>query len=195
MFRVHLFSLHDIDGLGRSRSEHDQSCVYSFKCELLRNIDGVDKDTNSALVVLACTNCPKSLDAALKRRFTRQIAVPLPTKGDRRDILNVICKKEKQTDTALLERVATHSEGMTGADLAALYNEACGHRLWTCTIDDNDIESISDGKELLKSAGPLTLKDWASSGRVHLTEVRNQNVSSKREQVSERSNGTEDVSK
>ena len=61
----------EIDGMGRKRSDLDQACVYSFKTELLRNMDGVQ---DAAVVVLACTNCPDSLDPALRRRFARVAA-------------------------------------------------------------------------------------------------------------------------
>ena len=166
----------EIDGLGRSRSEHDQSCVYSLKCELLRNMDGIDKDPNSAIAVLACTNCPSSIDVALKRRFTRQISVPLPKTEDRLDILNLLCMKETQIDRDLLERVATHSEGMSGADLAALYTEACSHRLWSSAgVSDDSIEQFKNGREFLRSVGPLSVKDWTNSGRVNLPADPHQN--------------------
>jgi SpoVK/Ycf46/Vps4 family AAA+-type ATPase len=162
----------EIDGMGRSRSEHDQSCVYSFKCELLRNMDGVGRDASSAVAVLACTNCPTSLDAALRRRFTRQIAVPVPTRDERADILRKVCGGERLTDEAVLALVADRTEGMTGADLASLYAEACSHRLWSAVGED--LSKFGDGAEFLRHVGPLTAADWTHSGRVTLPPRQNE---------------------
>ena len=167
----------EIDGLGRNRSEQDQSCVYSFKCELLRNMDGIDKDVDSPVVVLGCTNCPKSLDPALLRRFTRHLSVPLPNRKERRDILSVVCKRETDLDEALLGRVAENTEGFTGADLASLYNEACNHRWWTTTADvDEDLGHIKDGGDFLKRMGALTETHWTHSGRLKLPPHQNARV-------------------
>lgn len=159
----------EIDGLGRSRSENDQSCVYSFKCELLRNIDGIDKDADSPVTVLACTNCPDSLDAALKRRFTRTITVDVPTLQERRDILEVVSRKEMELDLPLLDRIAEATQGLTGADLAAAYTEACSHRMWTSSGTEEDLQHFRDGREFIRHMGPLTKKDWTHSGRVRIS--------------------------
>lgn len=159
----------EIDGLGRSRNEQDQSCVYSFKCELLRNMDGIDKNTDAAVTVLGCTNCPTSLDPALRRRFTRQIQVDLPDEDERRDILRVVCHKEPSVNDALLASLAKHTEGFTGADLSAAYVEACGQRVWDERGDDEqDLSAYRDGSEFLTAMGPLTRENWTHSGRIHL---------------------------
>lgn len=84
----------EIDGFGRARSDSDQSCVYSFKCELLRHMDGIDcaaSSAHSAVVVIACTNCVRSLDSALRRRFTKTIEVGRPSEVERFDILRKLC--------------------------------------------------------------------------------------------------------
>ena len=120
----------ELDGLGRARSEHDQSCVYSFKCELLRNFDSLD-DAGGAVVVLACTNCPEKLDPALRRRFQRRIYVGAPSEHGRRDILRVVARHERPGEplTKVVETVARRTLGFTGAELAVLYEGACSARL------------------------------------------------------------------
>ena len=157
----------EIDGLGRARTETDQSCVYSFKCELLRNLDGGGAaEGEAAVVVLACTNCPQSLDPALRRRFARTIEVGRPDAAERRAIVALLSGAEA-ADAALLDRVARASEGLTGADLAARHQVASSARLGRPDV----AEALASGRattgaELLRDLGPLTWEDWAATGLV-----------------------------
>lgn len=151
----------EIDGFGRTRSEQDQSCVYTFKCELLRNIDSV-KD--APVVVIACTNCPHALDPALRRRFTRVVNVGVPTNEERLDILRVLTRDEHSIDDALLKRVADVCESLTGADLAALFNDASAARMDTTSLE-TALESITDGHDLFAKLGPLTWEHWSEAAQ------------------------------
>ena len=142
----------EIDGLGRARSEQDQSCVYSFKCELLRNLDSVASD---AVVVIACTNCPSSLDPALARRFQRKIHVGAPTEAERADILARIFDAE-HADTVPASRVAARTPGFTGADLNGLYDAAASARLQRA---GGAVARARSADHLLKLLGPITEED------------------------------------
>ena len=151
----------EIDGLGRRRTEQDQSCVYSFKCELLRNIDGLDKDADAPVAVLACTNCPERLDPALRRRFASTVVVPLPSRDERRAILAVLTRgDDADVDPAALDRVADATQGRSGADLAALHAEACARRLWRVCASEEDVRAMNDGAELVRRMPALALADW-----------------------------------
>ena len=79
-----------------------------------------------AIVVVAATNRPDSLDPALLRpgRFDRQVVVELPDVQERLDILRIHVKKVKVEESVDLERVARATPGSSGADLANLVNEA-----------------------------------------------------------------------
>ena len=150
----------EIDGLGRARSEQDQACVYSLKCELLRHLDGLE---GAAVTVLACTNCPHSLDPALRRRFQRVLRVGRPGADDRLGVLRVLARDETD-DGQLLPEVAARTEGCTGADLAALYEEASSRRLRAGTTGA-DLDALSDGAALLARLGPLTREHWETAAR------------------------------
>lgn len=153
----------EIDGLGRKRTETDQSCVYSFKCELLRNMDGIDTNTSAPVIVLACTNCVNSLDPALRRRFGRVIHIDRPNEDERLDILLRLTRDDCQSKK-ILRRVARHTEGMSGAELASLHLEATTNR-----INETDIERgiekghIKSGKDLARHVGKLTWEHWVGS--------------------------------
>ena len=91
---------------------------------LLVEMDGFD--ANEGVIVIAATNRPDTLDAALLRpgRFDRQVVVELPTLKGREEILRLHGAKIKFADDADLSRVARGTPGFSGADLANLLNEA-----------------------------------------------------------------------
>ncbi len=95
--------------------------------QLLAEMDGFEQD--SGVVVLAATNRPETLDAALLRpgRFDRQVTVPLPTQAERLAILGVHARGKSLAADADLNRIARGTPGFSGADLASLLNEAAIH--------------------------------------------------------------------
>jgi cell division protease FtsH len=76
--------------------------------------------------VLAATNRPEVLDAALLRpgRFDRRVAVQPPDRAGRRQILDVHTRSMPLADSVDLDTLAASTPGMVGADLANLANEA-----------------------------------------------------------------------
>ncbi|MDP2621262.1 MAG: ATP-dependent zinc metalloprotease FtsH [Hyphomicrobiales bacterium] len=118
----------ELDALGRSRTiggpmgGHDEK--EQTLNQLLAELDGFDP--SSGIVLLAATNRPEILDAALLRagRFDRQVLVDRPDKPGRIAILKVHAKKVKLATEVELEQVAALTTGFTGADLANLVNEA-----------------------------------------------------------------------
>jgi cell division protease FtsH len=92
--------------------------------QLLAEMDGFDPSVG--IIVLAATNRPEVLDAALLRpgRFDRQVMIPLPNQEERRAILVVHCRHKHLVDQVDLGEVARGTPGFSGADLANLVNEA-----------------------------------------------------------------------
>lgn len=78
------------------------------------------------LVVLAATNRPDMLDQALLRpgRLDRLLYLPLPTLEDRRKIFKVHLGQEYIRDDVDISRLARDTDGFSGADIAALCQEA-----------------------------------------------------------------------
>jgi cell division protease FtsH len=87
-------------------------------------MDGFDPSTG--VIVLASTNRPDILDAALLRpgRFDRRVAVQSPDRAGRQQILEVHTRGVPLAPDVDLARVAGSTPGMVGADLANLVNEA-----------------------------------------------------------------------
>jgi len=88
-------------------------------------MDGFSSDANP-VIVLAATNRPEVLDAALLRpgRFDRQVLVDKPDFKGRIEILNVHSKDIKLSKSVDLEEIARLTAGLAGADLANIINEA-----------------------------------------------------------------------
>jgi len=120
--------LDEVDAIGRKRGAgfvgggHDER--EQTLNAILVEMDGFD--TNDQVIVIAATNRADILDHALTRpgRFDRQIFVPLPDLKGRVDILKVHAKKVKLSTNANLERLARGTPMFSGADLAAIINEA-----------------------------------------------------------------------
>ena len=91
--------------------------------QLLSEMDGFDQ--SSGIVVLAATNRPETLDAALLRpgRFDRRVTVPLPNQAERAAILEVHTADKRLAADVDLVRISRGTPGFSGADLANLVNE------------------------------------------------------------------------
>jgi cell division protease FtsH len=106
-------------GLGMGNDEREQTLN-----QLLAEMDGFSRE--HFVVVLAATNRPDVLDAALLRpgRFDRRVVVDLPELEARRAILAVHTKGKPLAPDVDLDAVAAGTVGFSGADLANMVNEA-----------------------------------------------------------------------
>ncbi len=106
-------------GLGGGHDEREQTLN-----QLLVEMDGFD--TQEGVILIAATNRPDVLDAALLRpgRFDRQIVVDRPDVRGREGILKVHTRKVPLDSSVDLEALARGTPGLSGADLANLVNEA-----------------------------------------------------------------------
>jgi len=120
----------ELDAIGKSRSgsmgvvggndEREQTLN-----QLLTEMDGFSA-SDKPVIVLAATNQPEVLDAALLRpgRFDRQVLVDRPDLIGRKTILEIYTKKVKLSDSIDLDSIAQATSGFAGADLANMVNEA-----------------------------------------------------------------------
>ncbi len=154
----------EIDAVGRSRGAglgggHDER--EQTLNQILSEMDGFE--SNQAVIVLAATNRPDVLDAALVRpgRFDRQVVVERPQKDGRRAILLVHSRNMPLASDVDMESLARGTIGFSGADLENLANEAAlmaarrGHK----RITQGDFDRAKDKIQL------GTLRDEAMSER------------------------------
>lgn len=120
--------LDEIDAVGRRRGSGFSSGGHDEREQTLNAIlvemDGFD--SNDQVIVVASTNRVDVLDPALTRpgRFDRQVYVPLPDVKGRVEILKVHSRKVKLGPNVDMTRMARATPGFSGADLAAIINEA-----------------------------------------------------------------------
>lgn len=128
-------------GLGGGNDEREQTLN-----QMLVEMDGFE--TNVGVIVVAATNRPDILDAALLRpgRFDRQVYVTLPDIRGREQILNVHMRKVPLSQDVNAAVIARGTPGMSGADLANLCNEAAlmAARRNARTVEMQDFEKAKD---------------------------------------------------
>lgn len=139
----------EIDAIGKKRDsgafgsndEREQTLN-----QLLSEMDGFDG--SRGVIILAATNRPESLDAALLRpgRFDRRIPVELPDLNGRYAILKVHSQDVKMREDADLWKIARSTPGASGAELANIINEAalCAVRNKRERVTSEDLEQAVD---------------------------------------------------
>jgi cell division protease FtsH len=119
----------ELDAIGRARSAgsgisggHDER--EQTLNQILTEMDGFDPA--AGVIVMAATNRPEILDPALLRpgRFDRRVPVLAPDRDGRRQILGVHTRSVPLDEDVDLDRIASSTPGMVGADIANLVNEA-----------------------------------------------------------------------
>lgn len=139
--------LDEIDAVGRRRGGgfgaggHDER--EQTLNAILVEMDGFE--TNDQVIVIAATNRVDVLDPALIRpgRFDRQVTVPGPDVKGRFEILKVHARKVKLGPDVDFQRVARATPGFSGADLAAVINEAA----LIATMANKDFIELEDLEE------------------------------------------------
>jgi cell division protease FtsH len=141
----------ELDAIGKTRagntgflSGHDER--EQTLNQLLAEMDGFD--SSKGVIIMAATNRPEVLDAALLRagRFDRQVVVDKPDVRGREAILIVHARNVKLAASVDLHVLAARTPGMAGADLANIINEAAllAARKGKDAVDMADLEEAVD---------------------------------------------------
>ncbi len=145
--------LDEIDAVGRKRGAGFTTGGHDEREQTLNAIlvemDGFE--TSDQVIVIAATNRADVLDPALKRpgRFDREVIVPLPDVKGRLQILKVHAKKVRLGPDIDLERIARGTPMFSGAELAAIINEAA----IIATLADKDFlehEDLEEARDKVK---------------------------------------------
>ena len=122
-------------GLGGGHDEREQTLN-----QILSEMDGFSP--SESVIVLAATNRPDVLDPALLRpgRFDRHVTVDRPNQKARLALFKVHTRAVPLAPDVDLERLASGTVGLTGADIRNLVNEAA---LWA-TRHDRDAVGSAD---------------------------------------------------
>lgn len=140
---------------GEARSEHEAS--RRLKTELLIQMDGLSK-SNELVFVLAATNLPWELDAAMLRRLEKRILVPLPDPEARRGMFEELLPSTPNDDQVPYDVMVEKTEGYSGSDIRLVCKEAAMQPLRRLvTVLEQKTEVIPEDE--LPPVGPIELKD------------------------------------
>ena len=116
--------LDEIDAIAPRRETTVGEVEKRVVAQLLALMDGLAK--RQQLIVIAATNLPNLLDPALRRpgRFDREIAIPIPDRTGREEILSVHSRGMPLSTDVDMRHMAAITHGFVGADLEALCREA-----------------------------------------------------------------------
>lgn len=155
----------EIDALAASRSDMKQSAARSLINQFLAELDG-DINSNEGVLILGATNAPWHIDPAFRRpgRFDRIIFVPTPDLEARREIIKILMKDKPVSDLDI-KTLAQKTEGFSGADLKAVFDQATEASL-TLAMKENRIIPLTT-KDLLKTAQSTTpsSRAWFESAK------------------------------
>lgn len=143
----------EIESIGRQRGMgfsggHDER--EQTLNQILVEMDGFTP--NDRVIILAATNRPDLLDAALVRpgRFDRRVVLSLPDLVERKAIIELHMKGKPFTKDVSIERLARRTVGFSGADLANMLNEAAilAAREGKKAIEPKDLEEAATKEKL-----------------------------------------------
>ena len=139
----------EIDSIAPKRDQTSGEVEKRVVSQLLTLMDGLR--ARGKVVVIAATNRPDSIDAALRRpgRFDREMEIGIPDAKGRRDILRIHTKMMPLEESVDLEQVARVTHGFVGADLQALSKEAAMGALRRL-IPEMDLEQDRIPPDVLK---------------------------------------------
>jgi len=116
----------EIDAIAPKREEMggEKQVERRVVAQLLALMDGLE--SRGQIVVIGATNIPNTLDPALRRpgRFDREIAIPIPDRKGRHEILTIHTRGMPLASDVDLRRLADMTHGYVGADIEALAKEA-----------------------------------------------------------------------
>jgi transitional endoplasmic reticulum ATPase len=133
--------LDEIDAIApvRGRS-HDSGVTERVISQILTEMDGLEALHN--VIVIAATNRPDIIDPALLRpgRFDRLVFIPPPDLEARKEILKIHTKGKPLDKDVDLDKLAGKMENFTGAEIAAVCNEAVMLAIRDYVLEGGDLE-------------------------------------------------------
>ncbi|PSR98691.1 Katanin p60 ATPase-containing subunit A-like [Actinidia chinensis var. chinensis] len=151
--------LDEIDAIisqrGEARSEHEAS--RRLKTELLIQMDGLTQ-TDELVFVLAATNLPWELDAAMLRRLEKRILVPLPEPEARKAMFEELLSSPTDGEKLPYDLLVERTEGYSGSDIRLVCKEAAMQplRRVMAVLEDNH-EVVPEDE--LPTVGPISHGD------------------------------------
>lgn len=165
----------EIDSIAPERGTGgDSNVTERVISQMLTEMDGLESLND--VVVIAATNRPDIMDPALLRpgRFDKSIFIGPPDKESRKAIFGIHTKNRPLADDVDLEELADKTDGCTGADIAAICNEAVMNAVRHLISEnpepkDEDIQNCRVSKEDFEKAldkfGPKSRQELKDYGK------------------------------
>ena len=165
----------EIDSIAPERGTGgDSNVTERVISQMLTEMDGLESLND--VVVIAATNRPDIMDPALLRpgRFDKSIFIGPPDKKSRKAIFGIHTKNRPLADDVDLEELADKTDGCTGADIAAICNEAVMNAVRHLISEnpepqDEDIQNCRVSKEDFEKAldkfGPKSRQELKDYGK------------------------------
>ncbi|BCR86974.1 putative AAA family ATPase/60S ribosome export protein Rix7 [Aspergillus chevalieri] len=123
-----LIFIDEIDAITPKRESAQREMEKRIVAQLLTCLDdlALEKTEGKPVIVLAATNRPDSLDAALRRggRFDKEINMTVPSEPVREKIIRALTRKMRLADDLDFKTLAKRTPGFVGADLNDLVSTA-----------------------------------------------------------------------
>lgn len=159
----------EVDALGASRSNMQNSSSRFIVNQFLDELDGI-RYSNDGLLILAATNSPWYLDAAFRRpgRFDRIIFVQPPDAPAREAILNLYLEQIPKEAGINISKLVKQTKDYSGADLKAIIDIAVESKLEESLIQNKVVPiTQKDLINAIKRHQPST-KDWLATAKNHV---------------------------
>ncbi len=168
--------LDEIDAIApvRGYSMGDSGVTERVISQLLTEIDGIEELKD--VVLIAATNRPDILDPALLRagRFGRHVDIGMPDEDARESIFKIHFKNRPISTDVNYKELAKKAEGLTGADIAGIAQEAVMLSIREAVIkgkvndkDDNQVQGIRIFKKHIDEAFDKVLKESAKGKKAY----------------------------
>jgi SpoVK/Ycf46/Vps4 family AAA+-type ATPase len=158
----------EVDALGRKRSLMRHGAGAGVISQLLAELDGLQSD-NRGVFVLAATNHPWDVDAALRRpgRLDRMLLVLPPDAAAREAILRANCRERPMTSDIDFSGIAARLDDYSGADVAHLCEAAAEFALEE-SLDAPQIHPITAAhfKRAMKDVR-ASIRPWLETAKNH----------------------------
>lgn len=160
----------ELEAIGGSRQQIRHSPGKSLVNQLLAEMDGLEK-RNERLLIMAATNAPWYVDAALRRpgRFDRVVFVPPPDATARLEILRLHLRQRPLAADFDLGRITKMTKGYSGADLLALVERAMETPLKEALRSGEVRPATNADMQAALAAIQPTTAEWFSTARNYAT--------------------------
>lgn len=158
----------EVESLAASRDDMQSGAEGRVLGQLLAELDGLSsKGSKDFVLVMAATNLPWRLDAAILSRFPRQIYVPLPDKEARKKILRVLLDGRGLKVDLDLDELAALADGLSGREMEHLCGQATRMMLERCnpgleSLADRGIDAV---REYELKVAPIARREFESARR------------------------------